>query len=88
MGLYERILEEARREGVEHQTPTASRTEPTGELANLRSLTFHGPSSCWTGMAYKSLQHKYPAEHLRYLLEKNGGSVFSITGGESRALKS
>jgi hypothetical protein len=39
-------------------------------------------------MYYKSLQHKYPAEHLRYLLEKNGGSVFNIRGGESRSLKS
>ncbi len=88
MSLYERILEEARREGIKYQPPTASRTEPTGELANLRSLTFHGPSSCWTGMYHKSLQQKYPAEALQYLLEKNGGSVFTLRGGESRSLKS
>ena len=88
MSLYERILEEARREGIEHQTPAVLHTQPTGQLANLQSLTFQGPSSCWTGMHYKSLQHKYPAEHLRFLLEKNGGSVFSSGGGENRALKS
>jgi hypothetical protein len=87
MGLYERILEEARREGIVYQTPTASHTEPTGELGMLKSLTFQGPSSCWTGMAYKSLQHKYPAEHLRFLLAKNGGSVFNLRGRESSALK-
>jgi hypothetical protein len=75
MSLYERILQEAQREGIEYSPPqpSAPGEEATGELRMLRMWTYHPPTNAWTAMAFKSLQHKHTSEYERLLLRKNGG---------------
>jgi hypothetical protein len=76
MSLYDRILQEAQREGIEHRPPpqsSSSREEPTGELRMLRMWTYHPPTNAWQAMAFGSLQHKHTSEYERLLLRKNGG---------------
>ena len=75
MSLYNRILEEAKREGIEYRPPQATSTtqEPAGERGMLKMWTFQPPTNHWTAMAFRSLQHKYPLEYERFLLQKNGG---------------
>ncbi|MDQ3912609.1 MAG: hypothetical protein M3305_12750 [Actinomycetota bacterium] len=89
MNLYDRILEEAHREGIEYQLPRfQSGREPTGELRVLRSLVYNGPTNLWSAMAYASLKRKYPAAYERFLLEKNGGDWMFGFRGEKRRGKS
>jgi hypothetical protein len=74
MSLYQRLLEEVQREGIEYQPPhTGSGREPTGELRMLRRWTFHEPTTRWSAMAYAALKRRYPADYERFLLQKNGG---------------
>jgi hypothetical protein len=75
VSLYERILKEAEREGLEYRPPQTSsrRDECTGDLGMLKMWTLHPPSNHWTAMAFRSLQHKYPLEYEKFLLQKNGG---------------
>ena len=75
MSLYERILEEAQKEGIEYQPPQAGPRgeELTPELRALQHWTFQGPTHPWSAMAFKSLQRKYPAPYQRFLLQNNGG---------------
>ena len=87
MSLYERILQEAQKEGLEYRPPqtSSSREEPTGEVRMLRMWTYHPPTNHWTAMAFRSLQHKYPLEYEKFLLQKNGGKwMFGFKSEEKR----
>ena len=74
MYLYERILGETKKSGIEYQPPpTGSCREPTGELRMLKGFVYNGPTNRWSAIAYASLRKEYPTEYQRLLLEKNGG---------------
>ena len=74
MSLYDRLLEEARERGIEHQPPATDLYKETNpELRTLRNFIFCPPTSRWSAMAYRSLQRRYPAAYERFLLEKGGG---------------
>ncbi len=85
MSLYDRILEEALREGIEYQPPpTRLRGEQTSELRMLKGLIYNGPGNWWTGMAFKCLQRWYPVEYERLCLEKNEGNwMFGFRGEDN-----
>ncbi len=69
MRLYERLIEEARREGISYSPPPITRAKKRrrspkekAQIEILEMWSRQGVTSAFEGMYFKTLQKRYPAQ--------------------------